>query len=503
MESIYSKNRTILTAIVYVSLLLDNILLTIIVPILPDYLASLENKNVTTYNMPSSVLYKNFDLHYIPASMLNVKHPVAGNSIKNLTKDISLSHIPETQSTIETENESIGTLLAVKAFVQLICNPIVGSLTNTFGCKNLIFLGTINLLVASMIFAMGESFAMLFIGRAIQGVGSACIAVCGMSMVAYLYPEEERRSKVMGIVLGSVALGVLIGYPLGGFLYDFVSESAPFIIIAALLFFNLAFQLSYFDLSSKNDCDNNAEEAQPQQTTSKWIELLTNKMFLIISIAIWISTSAMAILEPCLPIWLITHLHPKKWQLGTVFIPDSLGYLIGTNFFGSIAYKAGQIKMSVFALMMVGISCVVIPEAKSVSSLIIPHLGLGLGIGILDASLVPLMAKIADSNFNKLQDFSEHNSDEVTSNYGSVYAIQQTAVSLAYSIVPFLGGELAHSIGFPMIMRILGLVNFMYGPFLLFVTLKQNLNHVAYKQPDLLLKEVDPANYKRFYDSID
>lgn len=86
------------------------------------------------------------------------------------------------------------------------------------------------------------------------------------------------------------------------------------------------------------------------------------------------------------------------------------------------------------------------------------------------------MAKIADSNLNKHQDFSENISDEVSSNYGSVYAIQQTAVSLAYSIVPFLGGELAHSIGFPMIMRILGLVNFMYGPFLLFVTLKQNLN---------------------------
>lgn len=109
--------------------------------------------------MPSSVLYKNFDLHYIPASMLNVKHPVAGNSIKNLTKDISLSHIPETQSTIETENESIGTLLAVKAFVQLICNPIVGSLTSTFGCKNLIFLGTINLLVASM----SEKMIILFV----------------------------------------------------------------------------------------------------------------------------------------------------------------------------------------------------------------------------------------------------------------------------------------------------------------------------------------------------
>lgn len=93
----------------------------------------------------------------------------------------------------------------------------------------------------------------------------------------------------------------------------------------------------------------------------------------------------MAILEPLLPIWLIAHLRPKKWQLGTVFIPDSAGYFIGTNFFGALAFRVGQIKMSVIAIMVVGISCFVIPEAKTVSSLIIPHFCLGLGIGVLDA----------------------------------------------------------------------------------------------------------------------
>lgn len=139
-------------------------------------------------------------------------------------------------------------------------------------------------------------------------------------------------------------------------------------------------------------------------------------------------------LEPLLPIWLITHLHPKKWQLGTVFIPDSLGYFIGTNFFGSLAYRAGQIKMSVMAIMVVGISCAVIPEAKSVSSLIVPHFCLGLGIGILDTSLVPYLARLADIITIKSDGSSESNEDDGASNYGSVYALQQTAVSLAYSI---------------------------------------------------------------------
>lgn len=107
-----------------------------------------------------------------------------------------------------------------------------------------------------------------------------------------------------------------------------------------------------------------------------------------------------------------------------------MGYFIGTNFFGSFSYRVGQIKMSVLAIMVVGISCVIIPEARSVSSLIIPHFCLGLGIGILDTSLVPYLARLTDTI---LMEGNEESGD-VTSNYGNVYAIQQTAVSLAYSI---------------------------------------------------------------------
>lgn len=68
------------------------------------------------------------------------------------------------------------------------------------------------------------------------------------------------------------------------------------------------------------------------------------------------------------------------------------------------------------------------------------------------------------------------------------------SVSLAYSIgkkenllsklknckikfsVPFLAGEMVESMGFPTIMRLLGFCNFIYGPILLFITIRQNLN---------------------------
>lgn len=57
----------------------------------------------------------------------------------------------------------------------------------------------------------------------------------------------------MGIVLGSVAIGVLIGYPFGGVLYDFIGKSAPFFITSVFLIIDLVFQLFHFDFSVRRN----------------------------------------------------------------------------------------------------------------------------------------------------------------------------------------------------------------------------------------------------------
>lgn len=203
-----------------------------------------------------------------------------------------------------------------------------------------------------------------------------------------------------------------------------------------LLCFSSLIDFALFKIHTQIEEKEATDDEEKQSSQGKypqWLNLLSNRLILMSIIAIWFSTSAMAVLEPLLPIWLIAHLQPKKWQLGTVFIPDSLGYFIGTNFFGAIAFRVGQVKMSVIAIMVVGLSCFVIPEAQSVSSLIIPHFCLGLGIGVLDTSLVPYLARLADDTASLAAGGSE--SDEMSSStYGSVYAIQQTAVSLAYSV---------------------------------------------------------------------
>lgn len=59
--------------------------------------------------------------------------------------------------------------------------------------------------------------------------------------------------------------------------------------------------------------------------------------------------------------------------------------------------------------------------ATAMVHLIMPHFGLGLGLGVVDASLMPLLAQLVDTRHEGAV-------------YGSVFAIGQTAVCLAYSI---------------------------------------------------------------------
>ena len=67
---------------------------------------------------------------------------------------------------------------------------------------------------------------------------------------------------------------------------------------------------------------------------------------------------------------------------------------------------------------------------------------------------MPFLANIVDSKFFTL--------------YGSVYAIAQTAVCLAYSLGPLISGQLIKiGVEFSLLIRIVGFMNLMYCPFCL------------------------------------
>lgn len=340
------------------------------------------------------------------------------------------------------ETVAVGMMLASKAFVQLLANPFVGPLTHKIGYSIPMFTGFIIMFLSTIIFAFGRSYSVLFIARALQGIGSSCSSVSGMGMLAERYPDDKERGNAMGIALGGLALGVLIGPPFGGLMYEFVGKSAPFLVLSALALGDGLLQLMMLQPAVVR------QESDPPSLKA----LVSDPYIIIAAGAITFANLGIAMLEPSLPIWMIDTMNAERWKQGATFLPASISYLIGTNLFGPLGHRMGRWLAALIGLLIIGVCLMLIPFAKSINDLIIPNAGLGFAIGMVDSSMMPELGFLVDIRHSAV--------------YGSVYAIGDIAFCLGFAIGPAMSGTLVKNIGFEWMLFGIAILNFLYAPLL-------------------------------------
>uniref|UniRef100_A0A8B9U651 Solute carrier family 18 member A1 n=1 Tax=Anas zonorhyncha TaxID=75864 RepID=A0A8B9U651_9AVES len=454
-------SRRLALAVVFVALLLDNMLLTVVVPIIPTFLYTTEYKGANSSAAPRqpesappaveaspfSSVFSYFDNSTVTIlGSSSTAEPLNGTtSGHTLPPPTSPSPPPrgclEGEEFLANENVRVGLLFASKALVQLMVNPFVGLLTNRIGYHIPMFIGFIIMFLSTVMFAFSGTYTLLFIARALQGVGSSFSSVAGLGMLASIYTDDFERGNAMGIALGGLALGVLIGAPFGSVMYEFMGKASPFLVLAFLALLDGALQL----------CILQPSKISPESTQgTPVLTLLRDPYILVAAGALCFSNMGVAMLEPTLPIWMMQTMCSPKWQLGMAFLPASISYLIGTNLFGVLANKMGRWLCSLIGMAVVGISLLCVPLAKSIYGLIGPNGGLGFAIGMVDSSMMPLMGYLVDLRH--------------TSVYGNVYAIADVAFCMGFAIGPSTGGAIVRAVGFPWLMVIIGVLNIAYAP---------------------------------------
>ncbi|RVE68753.1 hypothetical protein OJAV_G00094790 [Oryzias javanicus] len=490
--------------VVCVALLLDNMLLTVVVPIIPTFLYAMEHPSpepqtselplpglagskrpsptppsaqpepgLSSSLSPLVSLFDNstFSLQQVQPEALRNTNPTPPQLV-NETANASESSCLQDSVFLEEENVHVGLLFASKALIQLLVNPFVGPLTNRIGYHIPMFAGFIIMFVSTIMFAFSGTYALLFFARSLQGIGSSFSSVAGLGMLASVYTDDEERGIAMGIALGGLAMGVLIGAPFGSVMYDFVGKRAPFLILAFLAVFDGALQLCILQPSKISP---GSVEGTPLLT------LLKDPYILISAGSLCFANMGVAILEPTLPIWMMQTMCSPKWQLGVAFLPASISYLIGTNLFGVLANKMGRWLCSMLGMVIVGISLLCVPFATSIYGLIGPNGGLGFAIGMVDSSMMAIMGYLVDIRHASV--------------YGTVYAIADVALCMGFAIGPSTGGALVQAVGFPCLMVFIGVINILYAPLCLL------LRNPAVREEKLAIIDQECVMHRKSYNT--
>ncbi|TWW77933.1 synaptic vesicular amine transporter [Takifugu flavidus] len=451
------QSRKLILFIVFVALLLDNMLLTVVVPIIPSYLYSLDQSKVLVLKNSTESQEASSGAFQTIVSLYDHTVKTVGSNATSRPTELVPARLPGTElpgnatcpestSMLTNENVKVGMMFASKATVQLITNPFIGPLTNRVGYQLPIFAGFCIMFASTILFAFSSSYALLFVARSLQGVGSSCSSVAGMGMLASVYTDDEERGHAIGIALGGLALGVLVGPPFGSVMYEYVGKTAPFLILAFLALFDGALQLLVLQPTKV--------EPESQKGTSL-LTLLKDPYILIAAGAICFGNMAIAMMEPTLPIWMMETMCAEKWQLGVAFLPASLSYLIGTYIIGKLAHRIGRWLCALVGMTLVGISVICVPFATSIYGLILPNFGVGFAIGMVDSSMMPIMGYLVDLRH--------------VSVYGSVYAIADVAFCMGFAFGPSIGGSIAENIGFPWVMAIIGIMDILFAPLCIFL----------------------------------
>lgn len=432
------QQRRLILIIVCIALLLDNMLYMVIVPIIPIYLDKYfdsEEPKTGSDVINGSVFY-------------NYTHSL-NTTLSNITT--TLPTTTKSPFAYAEGGGAIGVLFASKAIVQFFINPFTGALIDRVGYDRPLMIGLSVMFFSTIVFAFGESYAVLFAARSLQGVGSAFADTSGLAMIADRFRDDSERTKALGIAQAFISFGCLVAPPFGGVLFEFAGKVVPFIFLSCLCLIDGILLLFVMKPVRKE-----REISQKEGLKGTPIyKLLIDPYIAVAAGALAMSNVALAFLEPTIALWMQGTMDAAEWEIGFVWLPAFLPYIGGVYLTVKLSknYPKYQWLITVVGLVLEGTCCLAIPFAKQFFVVLFPIMGLCLGVALVDTAILPTLGYLVDLRYVSI--------------YGSVYAIADISYSVAYALGPVMAGQIVQAIGFVWLNVAIFLSNILYAPLLL------------------------------------
>jgi DHA1 family tetracycline resistance protein-like MFS transporter len=132
----------------------------------------------------------------------------------------------------------VGVLMTTMALCSTASAPVWGAMSDRFGRKRIVMISQLFSLTGYLMLALANSLGMIFLSRAISGMGGGNLGVA-QSYIADV-TTEQRRDEAYAYFGVAFGVGFIIGPVLGGVLVR-LGFDAPFYAAAALELVNIGF----------------------------------------------------------------------------------------------------------------------------------------------------------------------------------------------------------------------------------------------------------------------
>lgn len=251
--------------------------------------------------------------------------------------------LPLLKEEMHLSGTTMGLMVSIFAFAQLIVSPFAGHASDKWGRKRMIILGLGLFSISEFLFGWAQSVSWFYVSRLIGGASAACIMPSVTAYVADLTTLKER-SKAMGYVSAAISGGFIIGPGIGGLLAVFGTRT-PFFAAGVVAFIGFCFTSLFLKEVPKSEQVGRAIEANSSEKQSIF-SVLVNPLFFGFFIVILISSFGLQAFESIYSIM-------ASWNFGfttadiSLIIMFSGGFALIAQlfFFHRIVEKIGEIRL--------------------------------------------------------------------------------------------------------------------------------------------------------------
>lgn len=345
-------------------------------------------------------------------------------------------------------NTMIGAIFGCYALFELLASLVFGKYLVQIGAKFMFIAGMFISGGVTILFGVldqlpeGPIFiVMCFLVRIVDAIGFGAAITASSSILAKAFPNNV--ATVLGSLEVFSGLGLIVGPPLGGFLYQSFGYEMPFILLGCLVLLMIPLNLCILP-SYESD----------RGEHSFWKLVTLPKVGLIACVIIALS-SCFGFLDPILSLFVLEKFNLPAGYVGLVFLGLALSYTISSPLFGLLSDRMPNLRkwFLVFGNLITAVCYMLlgpVPILHIKSQLWLLVLVLVVNGFSAGMSIIPTFPEMLSCAY-------ENGFEEGISTLGLVSGLVGAMWSVGAFMGPMLGGFLYEKIGFEWAAAVQGL----------------------------------------------
>ncbi len=260
--------------------------------------------------------------------------------------------LPRISEQLGTPLEILGNLVTVYAVMVGFFAIIMGPLSDKIGRRKILLIGTGGISFFLFLHGLVDSFIGLLVVRGLAGMAGGVLSGAAVAYVGDYFPYE-KRGWANGWIMSGIAMGQILGIPIGTLLADMFGFRIPFLIFGAIM--SATFLLILLKVPQPN-VELSKDRVTLKGSLSKYYKLLKRSEVRAVAFAYVVMFLSISIFVVYLPTWLENTFGVSGKAIASLFFVGGIANVITGPIAGKISDRIGRKKIIIISC--IGLSVV-------------------------------------------------------------------------------------------------------------------------------------------------